>query len=116
MTSFCYLFKIKNKKERSRFISFKDKTTSFHNAACLKTISSLFVVPFCRGGGGGGGGGERKRGPPVGGPLVASEISLDVGGSGGGPVTVFLDRQAGGGTVDGGRRRATATTEGWLSS
>ena len=70
-TSFCpkrcrFAIYLKNKikKKQRRFISSRDKTTSFHHAVCLKTTSPVRRSSLQRAGEGGGG--RQGRRPLVG--------------------------------------------------
>ena len=92
-----FVFNLKNKikTKRRRFISSRDKTTSFHGDACPKRTSPVRRSSWSsdrgngqRGwggwGGDGGGMGGRKAGPPAGGLSVGLKISHEPGDGGGG--------------------------------
>ena len=101
-TSFCYVIK-KIKMKQRRFISSRDKTTSFHQPSFHKK-RSLFIVLVCRRG-------EGETGPPHRQPLVWIEELTLFRSKRRRPITGDLVRQASG--VDA-KEKATAICEATL--
>ena len=92
-TSFCYVFKKKKKMKQRRFISSRDKTTSFRQPPCLnRGLCSSFQFAAEGWGGGGGGGGEDRAASPAAARLdrrahMISELAAAAGDWGFGPTS-----------------------------